>query len=214
MVCCAEWKFERRSRADFSSGVSRSNRSGTRETVSRSNRQAPSLPRASVTCHSVSRPRIRGSASQVSATVIRSTPSRRRTASSLAASRSPMPARSSGGMRVEVEAGQEDFGLDRRRTPARPSTRGTCAAPCGASPARRARPAEAAPSRPCRRPAPPRRSPRRWWRSAGRGLWRGGLRPGRRGCASVPRENSQASCPSGRRTRSSMIRPRWLECQT
>ena len=96
MVCCAEWKFERRSRADFSSGVSRSNRSGTRETVSRSNRQAPSLPRASVTCHSVSRPRTRGSASQVSATVIRSTPSRRRTASSLAASRSPTLARSSG----------------------------------------------------------------------------------------------------------------------
>ena len=98
MVCCAEWKFERRSRTDFSSGVSRSNRSGTRETVSRSKRQAPSLPRASVTCHSVSRPRISGSASQVSATVSRSTPSRRRTASSLAASRSPMPARSSGGM--------------------------------------------------------------------------------------------------------------------
>ena len=31
MVCCAEWKLERRSRTDFSSGVSRSNRSGTRE---------------------------------------------------------------------------------------------------------------------------------------------------------------------------------------
>ena len=182
MVCRAEWKLERRSRAVFSSGVSRSNRSGTRATVPRSNRQAPSRPRASVTCHSESRPSTSGSASHVSGTASRSMPRCRRTASSLAASRGPEDRAVVLRERAEVHAADQVPGESVvelqavGRLQERPQRL-----------ARRGEPGGDAPRGPRRltlpRSAPPRRSRRRAGRTGGRAARGGSPRPGRRGCA-------------------------------
>ena len=187
--------------------------SGTREMVSRSKRQPPSVPRASVTCHSVSRPRIKrvslpgiGDRQQVD-----TQPSQDRL--QLGGQPQPDSGLVLGRHRAEVEAAEQDIcliGVELQlvhRLQEGAKHLAWRAEPLGYARRRGT-------SLPCRRPARRRRSRDRSWHSAGPAALRDGLRPARRGCASVPRENNHASCPSGRRTRSSMIRPRWFECQT